>query len=105
MKKLFSAVLAVALLFSANACGNSSSTSQEESKVVVDKTKTQIYVSCYTGGFGAKWMDNAVEKFNAKQDDYQVIRLPDNKDDMSSILSKISGLEYGNKGIANLKQN
>lgn len=50
---------------------------------------TVIYMSVYSGGFGSDWARKAAAQFNASQEEYFVSILPDNKDDMSTIRSKI----------------
>ena len=32
----------------------------------VDKSKTQLYVATFAGGFGTSWMDDVAERFEAK---------------------------------------
>ena len=87
MKKILCLIISLIITSSLAACGKNGG--NNESGTIIDNSKTQVYVSCYTGGFGSAWMNAAIEKFNAKSDKYQVIKLPDNKDDMSTILDKV----------------
>lgn len=48
-----------------------------DGKFDVDKSKTQIYLSVYNGGVGTKWIEDLCVKWNATDDKYQVIPVPD----------------------------
>ena len=80
-------LLTGSLFLSATGCGGNNGGGTSD--VIVDPTKTQIYVSCYTGGFGSDWMAQAISNFNANHSEYQVIKLQDNKDDNGMIMSRM----------------
>ena len=56
-------------------CGNPDNPNQ----VIIDPNKTQVYVSVFNGGFGLDWINEAVERFNAKHEKAQII-VNSNKD-------------------------
>lgn len=38
---------------------------------IVDKTKTQLYISNYDGGVGTEWLDNVIERFSTEYAEYE----------------------------------
>lgn len=59
MKKLLSLILATTILVSGmtlGGCGN-------KGGVTIDKSKTQLYVSYFNGGFGSNWIDQMKSEF------------------------------------------
>ena len=42
----------------------------------IDKSKTQLYVGVYKGGWGTEWLDDAKARFEAEYTDYQIIITP-----------------------------
>lgn len=63
--------LSAVICISATACFG------EQSGPVIDKNKTQIYVSAYDGGNGTDWLDVIAEKWSANNDKYQVVPVPE----------------------------
>ena len=43
----------------------------------IDSSKTQIYIAGYDGGVGNVWLDKLAEEWNAKNDSYEVIAIPE----------------------------
>lgn len=62
LTKFLSVALSATMLVSAFAGCNR--TPEDEGEV--DETKTQLSVSNYEGGYGRAWLDNAIERFEAK---------------------------------------
>ena len=46
----------------------------------IDPNRTQLYVGIYNGGWGREWLDSAVEKFEEKFPEYEIVVTP-KKDD------------------------
>lgn len=70
---LMASILALTVGFSAYGCG------APDDDVVIDPSKTQVYVSVFNGGFGIDWLNEAAKRFNDSNGDAQVIISP-NKD-------------------------
>ncbi len=58
--KLLCAVLAVCISFAVTACDT------QETSEKIDKTKTQLYVQSFEGGFGSEWLYDAKARFEAQ---------------------------------------
>lgn len=87
LSKIFAGILALGLsVTSFVGCGGQV---VEQSDVPSNPEATVIYMSVYSGGFGSEWARKAATAFNNSQTDYFVSILPDNKDDLSTIQSKI----------------
>ncbi len=55
LKKLLAIVLAVVCVFGMTACGPKGKS--------IDKTKTQLYISHFNGGYGNKWINQVIKDF------------------------------------------
>ena len=69
----------------------------------VDKTKTQLYVATFAGGFGTSWMDDVEKRFEAKYEKVsfepgktgvQIIAKPERALTNEDIVTKISGMTH-----------
>lgn len=68
IKKLLVLMMAAVLslsVFSFAGCGKT------DPDKIVDKTKTQVYVYNFNGGFGSDWLDAAVRRFEEAYKDYE----------------------------------
>jgi len=54
-KKLLAVLLAVVCVFGCTAC--------KDTGVKIDKTKTQLYISHFNGGYGNKWINQVIKEF------------------------------------------
>ena len=88
MKIKFSVVLMAVLIACSMilcGCGKKANTGPQ----VIDKNKTQIYISVYDGGAGTDWIVNEAVKFNEGLEDYQIY-IRQEKRPSSQIIQDIS---------------
>ena len=69
IKKLTALMIAVFSLFTYASCGGKVTES-------IDKTKKQIYIQIYNGGYGVDWINPVVEEFEADYPQYQIVLDP-----------------------------
>ena len=69
----------------------------------VDKSKTQLYVATFAGGFGTSWMDDVAERFEAKyantsfedgKTGVQVIAKPERELTNETLVAKLDGMTH-----------
>ena len=90
LKRLTVFVLVLLLSFSAIGC-------RQDNGVQIDKTKTQLYVMNYDGGFGHDWLDAVITRFTAATENVEytpgkfgVQIITDNtKDDGINLIKKV----------------
>jgi ABC-type glycerol-3-phosphate transport system substrate-binding protein len=96
MKKFLVFTLAGVAAFSAVGCGVRGG---EEA----DKSKTQLYVATFDGGFGSSWMDEIEKRFEAKYANVsfepgkvgvQIIAKPERELTNETLVNKISGMTH-----------
>ena len=68
LKRLLSLLLVVCVAFGVTAC--------KPKGIQIDKTKTQLYVSNFNGGYGKKWLDEIVKDFT---EDYKNVSFEEGK--------------------------
>ena len=95
MKKILVSVLALVAAFSTVGCSRGGES--------VDKSKTQLYVATFDGGFGSSWMD-AVEKrfeekyanvsFESGKTGVQIIAKPERDVTNETLITKLSGMTH-----------
>ncbi len=95
MKKLLVVVLACMMPISVVSCNRGGEK--------VDKTKTQLYVATFDGGFGTSWMDAIEKRFEAKyakvsfesgKTGVQIIAKPEREMTNEVLLTKLSGMTH-----------
>lgn len=57
----------------------------------IDKNKTQIYISVYDGGTGTEWIDKLAKEWNAREEKYEVVIVPEKQ----SVPNIIKNLQSG----------
>lgn len=96
MKKFLVFTLVGIAAFSAVGCGG-----REGEKI--DKTKTQLYVATFDGGFGTSWMDAVEKRFEEKyagvsfedgKTGVQIIAKPEREMTQEVLLTKLSGMTH-----------
>lgn len=95
MKKILVSVLALVAAFGTVGCSRGGES--------VDKSKTQLYVATFDGGFGSSWMD-AVEKrfeekyanvsFESGKTGVQIIAKPERDVTNETLITKLSGMTH-----------
>ena len=80
VKKTVAMVLAFGTVLSMAGCMGESN---------IDPNKTQIYIAGYDGGTGNVWLDNLAAAWNAQNDEYEVIPIPERitQKDLSNALN------------------
>ena len=95
MKKLAIGGLAGLVAFSVVGCNRGGES--------VDKSKTQLYVATFAGGFGSSWMDTLAERFEAKyanvsfedgKTGVQVIVKPERELTNETLVAKLPGMTH-----------
>lgn len=99
MKKILVSLLALVSAFSAVGAGAGCGRGGEK----VDKTKTQLYVATFAGGFGSSWMDAVETRFEAKyagvsfepgKTGVQIIAKPERELTQEALVAKLSGMTH-----------
>ena len=94
MKKILVVFLALLVSFSTISCGRRGEK--------VDKTKTQLYVATFDGGFGSSWMEAVETRFEAKyanvsfengKKGVQIIAKPERALTNETLVAKLSGMK------------
>ncbi len=75
LKRLLSLLLVVCVAFGVTAC--------KPKGIQIDKTKTQIYVSNFNGGFGKEWLDEIAKDFT---EDYKNVSFEEGKKGVQVII-------------------
>lgn len=95
MKKIVSMLLVGLVCFSVIGC--------DRDGEKVDKTKTQLYVATFDGGFGSSWMDEVEKRFEAKyasvsfeegKTGVQIIAKPERELTNETLVNKLSGMTH-----------
>ena len=95
MKKTLIMLLALVSAFSAVGCGRGGE--------AADKTKTQLYVATFDGGFGSSWMDAIEKRFEEKYANVsfepgkvgvQIIAKPERELTNETLVNKLSGMDH-----------
>lgn len=92
IKKLLTIVLALAVLLGCTACGGGGGGE------IVDRTKTQIYVSNFAGGFGSEWLTKIKLDF---EEAYKDVSFEEDKVGVQVILDNHKNI--GSKQLASIK--
>ena len=96
MKKTLVMLLALVSAFSAVGCGG-------RGGEAADKTKTQLYVATFDGGFGSSWMDAIEKRFEEKYANVsfepgkvgvQIIAKPERELTNETLVNKLSGMDH-----------
>ena len=96
MKKSLVFLLALIASFSAVGCGG-------RGGEAADKSKTQLYVATFDGGFGSSWMDAIEKRFEEKYANVsfepgkvgvQIIAKPERELTNETLVNKLSGMDH-----------
>lgn len=86
IKKFGAILLATAMLLSSGGCNLLSG----EVDFDIDENKTQIYIAGYNSGTGNEWLDDLAKKWNAQNENYEVIPVEE-RISMGTMVQMISG--------------
>ena len=92
IKKLLTIVLALAVLLGCTACGGGGGGE------IIDRTRTQIYVSHFAGGFGSEWLTKIKLDF---EEEYKDVSFEEDKVGVQVILDNHKNI--GSKQLASIK--